>query len=156
MIFTKQVWKNSYTRQFGARHSSLSARVCAYDDSVKKAADRILRGPELTAATAEKVFGWKDVHQHNGELVGKKQDKAGRWRSAKVPDYASDPVHGYAIDQRMKQIGSWERYIEELTRITKATNLPREWATPEQRSSAAVNVLRKARRWGNSNEDGEF
>ena len=105
-----------------------------------------MRGAELTALTAEKVFGWKDVHNHNGELVGKKQDKAGRWRSAKVPDYASDPVHGYAIDQRMRQIGSWERYIEELTRITKATNLPREWATPEQRSRAAVKVLRTARR----------
>jgi hypothetical protein len=30
---------------------------------------------------AEKVFGWKNVHQHDGEIIGKKQDKAGRWRS---------------------------------------------------------------------------
>ena len=25
-----------------------------------------------------------------GELIGKKQDKAGRWRTGKVPDYAND------------------------------------------------------------------
>jgi hypothetical protein len=29
------------------------------------------RGSDLTAA-AEKVFGWKNVHKHDGELVGKK------------------------------------------------------------------------------------
>jgi hypothetical protein len=28
----------------------------------------------------KKVFGWKNVHKHNGALVGKEQDKAGRWR----------------------------------------------------------------------------
>jgi hypothetical protein len=48
------------------------------------------------------VFGWKNVHKHDGELIGKKQDKLGRWRIAKVPDYANDPVQGYAIDERMK------------------------------------------------------
>jgi len=30
---------------------------------------------QLDALTAEKVFGWKNVHKHEGSLVGKKQDK---------------------------------------------------------------------------------
>jgi hypothetical protein len=66
----------------------------------------------LTAASAEKVFGWKDVHKHEGDLIGKKQDKLGRWRTAKVPDYAQS----YAIDERMKQLGRSERYLKELSR----------------------------------------
>ncbi|MGH7796289.1 MAG: hypothetical protein ACREQ2_15575 [Candidatus Binatia bacterium] len=102
---------------------------------------KTLTGPELTAVTAEKVFGWKNVHKQDGVLIGKKQDKAGRWRSAKVPDYANDPVHAYAIDERMKQLGRWEAYVKELARMTKAQGLPRDWATPEQRSRAATNVL---------------
>ena len=40
---------------------------------------------QLDALTAEKVFGWKTVHRHEGALVGKRRDKAGRWRLAKVP-----------------------------------------------------------------------
>ena len=40
---------------------------------------------QLTKTTAEKVFGWKDVHKQDGNLVGKKQDKAGRWRKAECP-----------------------------------------------------------------------
>jgi len=46
----------------------------------KKSADKILSGSQLVIATAEKVFGWKNIYKHNGELVGKKQDKPGRWR----------------------------------------------------------------------------
>jgi hypothetical protein len=104
---------------------------------------KIVRGPELTAVTAEKVFGWKDVHKQDGELIGKKQDKAGHWRAARVPAYSTDPVHAYAIDDRMKQLGRWERYEKELSRITKAQNLPREWATPEQRSRSAIRAMGK-------------
>jgi hypothetical protein len=36
----------------------------------------------LVIAGAEKAFGWKNVHKHAGELIGKKQDKLGRWRTA--------------------------------------------------------------------------
>jgi hypothetical protein len=43
-----------------------------------KAVDKIPPGPELDALTAEKVFGWQNVHKHEGTLVGKKQDRAGR------------------------------------------------------------------------------
>src|ERR671915_565707 len=50
-----------------------------------------------------------------GELIGKKQDKLGRWRRARVPSYSSDPVHAYAIDERLKQLGRSERYLKELS-----------------------------------------
>jgi len=39
----------------------------------------------------EKVFGSRNVHKHEGSLVGKKQDKAGRWRLAKMPYYLAIP-----------------------------------------------------------------
>jgi hypothetical protein len=110
---------------------------------MSKNANRILRGSDLTAATAEKVFGWKNVRKRNGELLGKRQDKAGRWRQARVPEYSGDQRQAYAIDERMKQLGCWERYVKELTKITKAKNLPAGWATPEQRSRAALRALPK-------------
>jgi len=74
----------------------------------------------LDVLTAEKVFGWKNVHKHNGELIGKKKNTAGRWRTAKVPSYSTDPVHAYATDERMTQLGRSERYLKELSRITRS------------------------------------
>jgi hypothetical protein len=94
----------------------------------------------LTTATAERVFGWKSVHKYQGKLIGKKQDKAGHWRSAKVPDYAGDPRLAYAIEERMKNLGRSDGYVKELSRITRATNLPPDWATPEQRCRAALKM----------------
>jgi hypothetical protein len=70
--------------------------------------------------TAEKVFGWKNVHKHSGELIGKKQDKAGRWRTAKVSSYCTDLVHAYTIDERMKPLGCSEQYLKEPSRITRS------------------------------------
>ena len=60
-----------------------------------KALDKIPPGPELDALTAEKVFGWKNVHKHNdrgGALYGKRQDKAGHWRLTKVPNYSANTL----------------------------------------------------------------
>lgn len=96
---------------------------------------------DLAAATAEKLFGWKDICQQNGELVGKKRDRAGRWRTGRVPAYASDPAHSAAIEERVRQLGRWQRYQRELSRLTKANNLPIDWATPDQRSEAAIKAL---------------
>jgi hypothetical protein len=106
-----------------------------------KAANKRLRDFDLSAAVAEKVFGWRDVRKAAGGLVGKKQDKLGRWRSAKVPDYARDAGQGYAIDQRMKQLSKATQYARELTRIAKSKNLPPDWATPELRARAALQVM---------------
>ena len=108
----------------------------------KKAHDNTPSGPQLDILTAQKVFGWKNVHQHDGEIVGKKQDKAGRWRSAKVPSYSTDPVLAYAIDERIKQLGRSDQYLKELAKITGANKLPSEWATPDQRARAALKALR--------------
>jgi hypothetical protein len=96
------------------------------------APDKIPPGPELDALTAL-VFGWKNVNKHDGALVGKKQDKAGHWRSAKVPHYSTDPVNAYAIEERMKQLGRSERYAKELSRVAKAKKVPVEWVPPDQR-----------------------
>jgi hypothetical protein len=108
----------------------------------QSAIDKIPPGPRLDALTAEKFFGWKNVQRHDGTLVGKKQDKAGRWRSAKVPSYSTDSVHAYAIDERMKQLGKSERYQKELSKITRSKNLPHDWATPDQRARAALKAVR--------------
>ena len=92
----------------------------------KKTPDQTPSGPQLDILTAQKVFGWKNVHQHDGEIVGKKQDKAGRWRRARVPSFSTNPVLAYAIDDRMKQIGKSERYQKELSKITREKKLPPE------------------------------
>ena len=107
------------------------------------APDKVPPGPELDALTAQKVFGWKNVHKHDGALVGKKQDKAGHWRSVKVPHYSTDPVSAYAIDDRMKQLGRAEMYAKELSRIATAKKIPVEWASPDQRCRAAIKAVRK-------------
>jgi hypothetical protein len=60
---------------------------------------KIPPGPKLDALTAEKVFGWQKVHKHQGVLVGRKQDKAGRWRRAKVPNYSTNPLHSYSVEE---------------------------------------------------------
>src|SRR4030095_5122961 len=43
----------------------------------QSAIDKIPLGPKLDELTAEKVFGWKNVHKHEGSLVGKKQIRLG-------------------------------------------------------------------------------
>jgi hypothetical protein len=47
------------------------------------------RNEQLIKAMHKKCSGGEH-HKYNGELIGKKQDKAGRWRRAKVPDYANE------------------------------------------------------------------
>jgi hypothetical protein len=39
----------------------------------QSAIDKIAPGPKLDALRAEKVFGWKNLHKHQGALVGKRQ-----------------------------------------------------------------------------------
>ena len=107
----------------------------------QSAIDRIPPGPKLDALTADKVFGWKNVHKHEGALVGKKQDRAGRWRLAKVPYYSTNPVHAYPIEERMKELGRLDRYLRELFRITHANNIPSDWASPDQRCRAAIKAM---------------
>ena len=80
---------------------------------------------------------------HEGSIVGKKQDKAGRWRLAKVPYYSTNPIHAYSVENRMKQLGRMDHYLRELSRLTRATSIPSFWATPEQRCRAAIKAVGK-------------
>jgi hypothetical protein len=111
-----------------------------------KAIDKVSPGPDLDALVAEDVFRWKSVHRHQGGLFGKKQDKLGRWRSAKVPNFSTNPIHASAIEERMKELGLLERYNKELSKMTHAKSLPLEWATPDQRCRAAINLVRSRSR----------
>jgi hypothetical protein len=104
---------------------------------------KIPRGPELSALVAKRVMGWKDVQHHDGRYRGRKQDKAGRWRRAMVPNYCENPADAYLIDERIKQLGLSQRYVKELTKITQAKKIPVEWASPDQRCRAALKVVRK-------------
>jgi hypothetical protein len=90
----------------------------------QSAIDKIPPGPKLDALTAEKVFGWKNVHKHEGTLIGKKQDRAGRWRLAKVPYYSTNPVHAYPIEERMKQLGRLDQFQKELSKISRSNIFP--------------------------------
>ena len=107
----------------------------------QSAVDKIPSGPKLDALTAEKVFGWKNVHEHEGSIVGKSQDEAGNWRRAKVPNYSGNPLHAYAIEDRMKQLGRLDRYQKELAKITHAKDIPSDWASPDQRCRAAIKAM---------------
>jgi hypothetical protein len=107
----------------------------------RSALDNIPPGPKLDALTAEKVFGWQKVHKHQGALVGRKQDKAGHWRRAKVPNYSTNPLHSYSVENRMKQLGRSDRYQKELSKITRSKNLPSDWASPDQRCRAAIKAV---------------
>ena len=105
----------------------------------ESAVDKISPGPKLDALTAEKVFGWKKVHKHNGALLGRKQDKAGRWRRTKVPNYSTNPLHSYSVENRMQQLGRMDRY--QLSKITRSKNIPSDWASPDQRCRAAIKAV---------------
>jgi hypothetical protein len=107
----------------------------------QSAIDKIPPGPKLDALTAEKVFGWRKVHKYQGSLVGRKQDKAGHWRRAKVPAYSTNPLHSYSVENRMKQLGRIDRYEKELSKITGSKNIPPDWASPEQRCRAAIKAV---------------
>jgi hypothetical protein len=61
-------------------------------------------------------------------LSARSRNRAGRWRTGQVPNYNNDQRQAYAIDERVKQLGRWERYNDELSRIAKVKNLPPEWA----------------------------
>src|SRR5262245_44508730 len=124
-----------------APHADTKSAGFSFRIMPPSAIDKIPPGPKLDALTAEKIFGWKDVHKHEGTLVGKKQDKAGHWRLAKVPYYSTNPVHAYLIEDRIKQLGRLDRYHKELSKITRSNNIPSDWATPDQRCRAAIKAV---------------
>ena len=90
------------------------------------AIDKFPPGPKLDALTAEKVFGWRNVHQHDDRdgFYGKRQDKAGYWRLAKVPQYSTNFLNAYSIEGRMEQLGRLDRYLRQLLGLPTPTIFP--------------------------------
>ena len=108
---------------------------------------KISAGTNLDALVAREVFGWENVRLREGTLYGKRADKLGRLRTAKVPNYSTNPVDAYAIEPRMKQLGLLNGYNKELSKMTHAKSIPVEWATPEQRCRAAIKTVRSRSRF---------
>ena len=103
-------------------------------------------GRGLDALVASKVMGWKKVHREGGKgdvYRGKKPDRLGRWRTANVRHYSTDPTDAYLIDKRMEELKLSAKYVKELAKITEALNMPVGWASPEQRCRAALKTVRK-------------
>ena len=92
--------KATCTHSRSLRYVWIRVNWTLFQVMAQSAIDKIPSGPQLDALTAEKVFDWKNVHKHEGSLVGKKQDKAGHRRLAKVPDYLTNPDHAYEIEHR--------------------------------------------------------
>jgi hypothetical protein len=107
--------------------------------------DKIPAGPELNALVAERVMGWKELKRQSDRYWGRKKDKAGRWRRAAVHDYCHEPTTSYLIEERMKELGLFDQYERELTKIARAQKLPSSWASPDQRCRAAVKTMRNRR-----------
>lgn len=109
--------------------------------------DRLSAGAHLDALVAERVFGWKNIERHAKEdYRGKKQDKAGRWRSARVPDYSSDARFASEIEERMRELKLLERYEKELSKIARNKGLPAGWASPDHRCRAALKAVKSSAR----------
>ena len=77
------------------------------------------------------------------ELIARSRTRRAGGEQGMCQAGSTDAGHAYVIDERMKELGRLERYDKELSKITKAKNLPPEWATLEQRSRAAVEALGK-------------
>ena len=108
--------------------------------------DRLPPGPELDALVAEMVMGWKELERRADRYWGKKPDRAGRLRRAAVDDFSSEPSAAYRLDERMAELGVLESYKNELARITRARNLPADWASPDQRCRAAIRAVTNGKR----------
>jgi hypothetical protein len=111
--------------------------------------DKIPPGPELDALVAAKVMGWKNVSRHGTgkgggpeAYRGKKQDKAGRWRSTQVRRYSTDALESAAVEARMRELGILPKYLSELKKIAHANGIPADWASPDQRCRAALRSVR--------------
>jgi len=114
--------------------------------------DRLEAGRELDALVAQNVMGWKNVHREDigrggkrDQYRGTKPDKLGRWRSADVQHYSTYSADAYLIPARMKELGLWERYVKELSKMTQAKGLPFDWATADQCCRAALKVVKNRR-----------
>lgn len=70
----------------------------------RPSADKLPPGPKLDVVVAEKVMGWKNVHRHSAGYIGKKPAKLGRWRSTEIPNWSTNPVPAYQLEERFEQV----------------------------------------------------
>lgn len=117
---------------------------------MKARVDKLRPGRDMDALVAARVMGWKEVKPagKSGGVMdyrGKRRDNAGRFRVARVPPYSTDHAAAAAIEPRMKELRIFERYLNELSKITHARGLPTEWAAPDQLCRAALNVVGQPR-----------
>jgi Outer membrane efflux protein len=114
--------------------------------------DKLESGRELDALVAQHVMGWKSVHRldigkggKRDQYRGKKPDKLGRWRSADVRHYSTNPADAYLIAPRMKELGLWERYVKELSKTTRHPDTLRSKSCPHvllvEDNLAALRIL---------------
>jgi hypothetical protein len=76
----------------------------------------------LDRSNRRKSIRLENVQKHDDELIRKKQECSGRWRTAKVPDYATTGFSPYAIKEAREpalMLGGIP-----LSKITKANRLP--------------------------------
>ena len=108
--------------------------------------DKLPAGHELDALTAEHVFGWRDIERREHPPLGKRKDKSGRWRSARIPDYSTDPTYADNFEERMNELGLLTQYRKELAKASRAKGLPTDWAPPDQRCRAAITAIKSKRK----------
>jgi hypothetical protein len=77
---------------------------------------RILPDPKLDALTAEKVFGWQNVHKHHGALVGKKRIRPAIGDGLRCQTIQLIRFTRIRSENRMKQLGRSDRYQNELSK----------------------------------------
>jgi hypothetical protein len=107
------------------------------------AVEELKPGPALDALVAEAVMGWKDVRRESGGTGyrGRKPDKLGRFRSARVPPYSTEPREAAALGPRLDALGRGGRFSKELARSAHAKGLPAEWAQPVELCRAALKAV---------------
>ena len=107
------------------------------------AAEKLPAGTDLDAIVAEAVMGWKNVRRENGGVgyVGKRPDKLGRFRAARVPPYSAEPREAAALGPRLEQLGLFKKFLGELEKSAHAEGRPTEWAPPEQLCRAALKTV---------------
>jgi hypothetical protein len=107
------------------------------------AVEKLSAGADLDALVAEAVMGWKNVRRENGGAgyVGKRPDKLGRFRAARVPPYSTEPREAAALGARLEQLGLSTKFSAELAKSAHAEGMPAEWAPPEQLCRAALKTV---------------
>jgi hypothetical protein len=108
-----------------------------------RAAKDLKAGAELDALVAEAVMGWKNVRREGdgAGYRGKRPDKLGRFRAARVPPYSTEPREAAALGPRLEQLGRLGQFLKEREKSAHAEGMPAEWAPPDHLCRAALKAV---------------